>query len=214
MITLDIISDPICPWCYIGKARLDKALAKHPEAAFEIHWKPFQLNPEMAPEGMGRREYLEWKFGGQAGALEVYGEIARTAEAEGLEIAFDKMQRTPNTIDAHRLIHWAGLEGVQSEVVAQLFDRFFRRGEDISDHAVLLETARAAGMDADVTKRLLQSDADVMETRAEDAKAREMGVRGVPTFIVANSYALTGAQGVDLWDRVLTELLEKPDAAI
>ena len=207
MTRLDIISDPICPWCYIGKARLDKALAKFPENPFELHWQPFQLNPEMPREGMDRREYLEWKFGGKKGAIEVYSEIAKTAEEEGIEIAFEKITRTPNTLDAHRLIHWAGLEGVQTEVVTELFNRFFRQGQDISDREVLTDIARSTGMDPEATARLLASDADLMETRAADAKAREMGVRGVPTFIIANEAVVTGAQPASLWEEIVGEIL-------
>ncbi len=207
MTRLDIISDPICPWCYIGKARLDAALKKNPDHPFELHWQPFQLNPEMPPEGMDRRTYLEWKFGGQKGAIEVYSEIARTAEEQGLEIAFEKITRTPNTLDAHRLIHWAGLENVQTRVVAELFERFFRLGQDISDREVLTDIARACGMDSDATARLLASDADLMETRAADAKAREMGVRGVPTFIIENQAVVTGARETALWDEIIAEIL-------
>ncbi len=207
MTRLDIISDPICPWCYIGKARLEKALAKNPDHPFDIHWQPFQLNPDMPPEGMDRRSYLEMKFGGRAGAIEVYAEIAKAAEAEGLEIAFEKIKRTPNTIDAHRLIHWAGLEGVQTPVVTRLFDGFFREGLDISDHKVLVDIARDTGMDADAIARLLETDADLMEVRAQDAKAREMGVKAVPTFIIANEAVVTGAQPTQLWDDIIRDIL-------
>ncbi|MEO0914157.1 MAG: DsbA family oxidoreductase, partial [Pseudomonadota bacterium] len=126
MTTLDIISDPICPWCYIGKTKLDAALNERPDFRFEIRWRPFQLNPDMPPEGMDRRAYLEQKFGGKEGALRVYGQIADAAEAAGLEIDFAAIKRTPNTIDAHRLIRWAEAEAAQGPVVSQLFDRYFR----------------------------------------------------------------------------------------
>ena len=209
MTTLDIISDPICPWCYIGKAKLDRALEAAPEHPFEIQWRPFQLNPDMPAEGMDRREYLEWKFGGREGAIKVYGEIAKTAEATGLEIAFDKIKRTPNTLNAHRLIRWAQVEEKQSAVVSQLFKRYFHEGHDISDVDVLVDVATTVGMDGDLVRRLLDGDSDLAETIAEDKKAREMGVQGVPCFIIGASYAVQGAQNTDVWANIITEIIEK-----
>ncbi|QHQ34696.1 DsbA family oxidoreductase [Algicella marina] len=207
MTVLDIIFDPICPWCYIGKSKLEKALAERPDFAFDIHWRPFQLNPDMPAEGMDRRAYLEAKFGGKEGAVKVYSQIAQAAEAAGLEIDFEKMKRTPNTIDAHRLIKWAKVEDRQGAVVSQLFDRYFRQGQDISDHEVLVAVAKTAGMESEVVARLLTGDADVAETRAEDEQARRMGVTGVPTFIVGGRYAVPGAQDKDVWLRVIDELM-------
>ena len=125
MIKLDIMSDPICPWCYIGKTHLEKALAEHPDHPFTVEWHPFQLNPDMPAEGMDRRVYLERKFGGKEAAIKVYSQIEQTAEALGLPIDFAAMKRTPNTIDAHRLIHWAGLEQKQNAVVDALFQAYF-----------------------------------------------------------------------------------------
>ena len=209
MTTLDIISDPICPWCYIGKAKLDRALEAAPEHPFEIQWKPFQLNPDMPAEGMDRREYLEWKFGGREGAIKVYGEIAKTAEATGLDIAFEKIKRTPNTLNSHRLIRWAQVEEKQSAVVSQLFKRYFREGQDISDIDVLVDVATTVGMDGDLVRRLLDGDSDLAETIAEDKKAREMGVQGVPCFIIGASYAVQGAQNTDTWAGIIAEIAEK-----
>lgn len=211
MTTLDIISDPICPWCYIGKTHLDRALAANPDHPFQITWKPFQLNPEMPRVGMDRREYLEAKFGGKDGAIKVYGQIAEHAETAGLNIAFDKIKRTPNTIDAHRLIRWSHVEGKQNAVVSDLFTRYFQDGEDISDPAVLGDVAASAGMDKDATIRLLSGDIDLDETRAEDKQAREMGIQGVPCFIVAGAHAMSGAQPTDLWAQVISELKQAAD---
>ncbi|MEO1293562.1 MAG: DsbA family oxidoreductase, partial [Pseudomonadota bacterium] len=148
-VTLDILSDPICPWCYIGKARLESALGKRAAAeapvALDLQWRPFQLNPEMPADGMDRRAYLEAKFGGKEGAVRVYSAIQSAAEEDGLEIAFDKIERTPNTIDAHRLIRWARIDNAQNAVVDALFRRYFVEGDDISNPEVLTETAIAAG---------------------------------------------------------------------
>jgi len=209
MIKLDIISDPICPWCAIGKARLDRAMEARPDHAFEIEWHPFQLNPEMPPEGMDRREYLEAKFGGREQAVQFYAQIEKAAQDAGLDVNFEKIARTPSTLDAHRLIHWAGIEGVQSLVVAALFRAYFRDGLDISDHAVLVEIAAKQGMDKDVFATLLSKDVDKDGIRKRDAFAREKGVSGVPCFIVDNHYVVQGAQPPEMWERVIDEISQK-----
>jgi len=206
MTTIQIISDPICPWCYIGKTRFERALAARPEHGLEISWKPFQLNPNMPPEGMDRREYLEHKFGGKEPAVEVYAGIQKAAESDGLEVALDQIKRTPNTINAHRLIHWAGIEGVQNEAVAALFIANFKEGKDISDPALLAEIAESVGMDRAMTERLLDSDAEISEIRAEDQKAREMGVQGVPTFLIDGQYVVTGARETAFWIDLIDEI--------
>ncbi|WP_299961943.1 DsbA family oxidoreductase [uncultured Roseobacter sp.] len=205
-IKLDIMSDPICPWCYIGKAHLDRALADHPDHPFEIEWHPFQLNPDMPREGMDRRAYLEGKFGGKEGAVRAYAPVVEHAQAAGLKIDFEGMTRTPNTLDAHRLIHWAGIEGRQMAAVAALFRAFFVETRDISDHDVLADVADGIEMDAAVVRKLLQSDADVDDISKRDAHSRQMGVQSVPTFIVAGKHAVPGAQPPELWSKVIAEL--------
>ncbi len=206
MTRIDIISDPICPWCYIGKARFEAALKARPDHPFEVSWKPFQLNPDMPARGMDRQEYLERKFGGPAGAAQVYGAIEEAAKAGGLSIDIAGIKRTPNTINAHRLIHWAGLEGVQNAVVGELFTAYFTRGSDISDPAILADIGEAAGMERELVERLLASDSDTAETRAEDEKAREMGVKGVPTFLIDGQYVVTGARETDFWLDLIDEI--------
>ncbi len=201
--TLDVLSDPICPWCYIGKVKLDRALAQRPDHGIDIFWRPYQLNPEMPPEGMDRTTYLETKFGGPARAKSVYGQIAQAAKAAGLDLDFDRIARTPNTFDAHRLIRWARSSGHQQRVVDDLFVRYFERGEDIGDHAVLTEVATDAGMDADLLAKLYADDADRDMLTNEEALARQMGVTGVPTFILAEKFALVGAQETSAWLEVL-----------
>ncbi|HBZ45130.1 MAG TPA: polyketide biosynthesis protein [Maritimibacter sp.] len=206
MIKLYIFSDPICPWCYIGKARLDAALLQRPNHPFEIEWHPFMLNPEMPAGGMGRREYLEAKFGGKDGAVNAYLPVTQEAEASGLTINFDKIEVTPSTIDAHRLIHWAHLEGRQTAVVSRLFEAYFVEGKNIGEADVLLDIAESTGMDRDVVARLLETGADAEDIRARDIDAREKGVNAVPTFVIANQHVVPGAQPTDLWLKVIDEI--------
>ncbi len=212
MIKLDILSDPICPWCLIGKTRLEKAMEAEGDHPFVIEWHPFQLNPDMPKEGMDRREYLETKFGGKENAVRVYGEIARHAEEEGLDIDFGAIKRTPNTVDAHRLIHWSGIEGKQNAVVNALFKAYFKEGRDIGNAEVLSDIADSAGMDAAVVAKLLASDSDIESIQQRDEHSRGMGVNSVPTFIVANQHAVPGAQSADLWRQVMAELKAQQDS--
>ncbi|OWU84930.1 polyketide biosynthesis protein [Oceanicola sp. 22II-s10i] len=209
-VKLDIISDPICPWCYIGKTQLDRALAERPGHPFVIEWHPFQLNPDMPREGMDRKAYLRAKFGDRADAA--YAGIAKHAREIGVEADFDAITRTPNTLDAHRLIHWAGIEGKQGAVVDALFAANFREGRDISDHDVLADVADAAGLDASVIRKLLASDADEQMIRDRDTHSREMGVNAVPTFVVGQRHAVPGAQPPDLWIKVIDEIMESAAA--
>ncbi len=208
MVTLDIISDPICPWCYIGKARLDQAIAETGLDPFDVSWRIFQLNPTMPPEGMDRQEYLAAKFGGKEGAERVYSIVRRTAAESGLDIQFDAIKRTPNTFDAHRLIRWAKATGSQPAVVQHLFHRYFEQGEDISDHEILLDVAEATGMERAVVAELLAGDADRETLAEEEQAARRMGVGGVPCFVIDGRYVLQGAQDVATWKRVIAELGE------
>ena len=205
-IKLDIMSDPICPWCYIGKAHLDRALESEPDHPFAIEWHPFQLNPDMPAEGMDRRAYLEGKFGGKEGAVRAYAPVVEHAEKAGLKINFEAMQRTPNTLNAHRLIHWAGIEGRQTAAVSALFKAYFVDARDIGDAEVLADIADGIEMDASVVTRLLATDEDMDDIRKRDAHSREMGINSVPTFIVGGRHAVPGAQPPELWKKVLAEL--------
>ncbi len=212
MIQLDIFSDPICPWCYIGKAYLDRALEAHPDHPFQIRWLPFMLNPAMPAEGMDRRAYLEGKFGGKSGAVQAYLPVHQHAESAGLNINLEQIQKTPNTVDAHRVIHWAGIEGKQTPVVSALFRAYFVDGRDIGDHEVLGDVADSSGMDASLVLRLLKSDEDQREIVERDATARGMGINSVPTFIVAQQHAVPGAQPPELWSKVIAELTAKAES--
>ena len=208
--TLDVLSDPICPWCYIGKVKLDRALAQRPDHGLDIFWRPYQLNPDMKAAGMDRTEYLETKFGGPQRAKSIYGQIEDAAKAAGLNVDFAKIKRTPNTFDAHRLIRWSRSGGYQQAVVDSLFIRYFEKGEDIGDRAVLMDVAAEVGMDLDVLTRLYEEDADREMLVNEEALARQMGITGVPTFILSEKFALVGAQETAAWLDVIDRLETDP----
>jgi predicted DsbA family dithiol-disulfide isomerase len=212
MIRLDIFSDPVCPWCYIGKANLDRALEAHADHPFRIEWHPFQLNPDMPAEGVDKHDYLAAKFG-EDRLVQMHLRLKEASRAAGAEIDPDTPRRMPNTLDAHRLIHWAGLEGRQTAVVSAIMRAYWREGRDIGNAGVLADIAAAAGMDRAVTARLLASDADADDIRARDADARAKGVTAVPTFLIAQQYVVSGAQPPDVWGRVIEELVEKAKAA-
>ena len=204
VVKLDILSDPICPWCYIGKVQLERALADRPDHPFVIEWHPFQLNPDMPREGMDRQEYLRAKFGDKA--TSTYNRIGEHFEDIGIEANLNAISRTPNTLDAHRLIHWAGIEGCQNAMVDALFRANFVDGRDIGDREVLADLADGIGMDAATVRRLLASDADEEMIRDRDAHSRKMGVNAVPTFVIANQHVVPGAQPTDLWLKVIDEI--------
>ena len=212
MIRLDIFSDPVCPWCYLGKANLDRALEAHPTHPFAVEWHPFQLNPDMGTGGVDKRTYLAERFG--AGKLDaVHDRLKAMAKQAGLDMDPDVPQRIPNTLDAHRMVHWAGLEGRQTPMVSALFRAYWREGRDIGDPAVLATLAGEVGMDAALAARLLASDADADDIRARDQDARKKGVTAVPTFLIARQYVLSGAQPPELWGQVIAELAAKDRAA-
>jgi predicted DsbA family dithiol-disulfide isomerase len=206
MIRLDIFSDPVCPWCYIGKANLDRALAQHPEHPFQVQWHPFQLNPDMPREGMDRATYLEAKFGGRENAARAYAQVEAAAARAGLALNVASVPFASNTLDAHRLIHWAGIEGKQNAMVDALFRAYWQDQRNIGDPATLARIAGEIGMDAAAIARLLASDADRDDIAARDADARRKGVNAVPTFLIAQQYVVSGAQPPELWGQVIAEL--------
>ena len=206
MIALEIWSDPVCPWCFIGKARLDRALEQRPDHPFQIRWMPFQLNPDMPPGGMDRAGYLALKFGAE-GVVNAYAPVVEAAEETGLDLNLPAITRMPNTLDAHRLTHWAGLEGRQSVVVNRLFRAYFQQGQDIGDRTVLTALAGEAGLDRALITRLLESDADCDLIRDADRSARERGISGVPFFILDQSHAISGAQPTALWLDVIDQIM-------
>ncbi len=206
MIPLDIWSDPVCPWCLIGKTALDRALESRPAHPFVIAWHPFQLNPDMPDTGMDRHAYLALKFGDTQGVLDAYRPVIARAEAEGLALDLAAIARTPNTRNAHRLIHWAGIEGRQGAMVSALFRAYFREGRDIGASDVLADLAAEAGMDRKLAARVLATDADVDTIRTADRNARARGITGVPFFVVADELAIPGAQDTAFWQHLIDQL--------
>ncbi len=192
---IDIVSDAICPWCYIGKRQLERALAQlaGEGLTFSVHWNPFQLNPDMPKEGRDRASYRAWKFGSPEKAAALDQRITEAAAAVGLAFRTDLMTRTPNTIDAHRLIWYAGQKGVQDPVMEAVFKAYFTAGRDIGDHAVLADCAAEAGLDHGDVMRFLEGDLADKEMRAGDQAAREAGVSGVPSFFLDGYGLFSGA---------------------
>ena len=192
-LAVDVISDVICPWCYIGKRRLEKAIAAH-DGPVKVRWLPFQLNPQMPQQGISRREYRTKKFGSWERSQELDAQVAAAGEAEGIHFAFDRMERTPNTLDAHRLIWLADTEGVQDTVVEALFRAYFTAGRDISDSRTLLDVVAEAGLDRGKAEGVLTSGGGQEAIQEADELARRVRVEGVPFFVLNGKVTLSGAQ--------------------
>lgn len=205
-VRLDIFADPVCPWCLIGKAELDQALAARPDHPFAIAWHPFRLNPTMPEEGMDYRSYMLAKLGSEQRLAEILGRVSDAARRLGLEIHPERITRAQNTLNAHRLIHWAGIEGVPGAVMDGLLRAYWVEGRDISDPAELVAIARAAGMDGAAVARLLAGDADRDTVIARETHARQRGINAVPAYVLADTHVISGAQPASLWLEVIDEL--------
>lgn len=195
-LEIDVISDVMCPWCYIGKTNLDTAIDQMKDLDVEVRWRPYQLDGTLPKEGISRADYLNNKFGGEAGAQEVYGRIKDAGKSLGIDFNFDAMEVSPNTMDAHRVILWAGGQSpeIQNKLVERLFELFFLEGGHIGLDEVLVKAAEHAGMDGQIIDDLLKTDNDKASVAEQIEHARKMGITGVPCFIVDNKYAVMGAQ--------------------
>ena len=213
---IDIVSDTICPWCYIGKRRLERALAERPDLDVTIEWRPYQLNPDISPEGMSRQEFIADKPDGEDETRENDERAYIVGESEDLPFAFDLIERTPNTVDSHRLIRWSHSVGVQDAVVEKLFERYFMEGGDIGDPEVLLEIADEVGLDYDLVADLLSGEKDIEAIQDENEKFKEMGVTGIPCFIIDQKYVVMGAQEsetfLQMFEQVETNEAEAAEA--
>ncbi|THV25169.1 DsbA family oxidoreductase [Peteryoungia ipomoeae] len=208
-ITIDLVSDVVCPWCYLGKARLDLAIAEvQDEIGIDVNWRPYQLNPDYPPEGVEHQVELAKKLGGKEQMDRAHAHLRQLGAEVGIYFDFDAIKVGPNTLDAHRLIHWAGQESreAQTKVVDLLFKANFEQGRNIGDQTVLLDIAAEAGLSRAVIESLLSGDADVDHVLAEVEAAKQMGVNGVPFFIFDQQYAVSGAQPPEELANALREI--------
>lgn len=206
---IDVISDTVCPWCFIGKRRLQKAMALRPDIAFDVRWRPYQLDAAVPKGGMDRQAYMRAKFGDDPKKIvEMYKLIAAEGAKDGIEFDFASIQRRPNSLDSHRLIRWAEAAGVQDDVVERLFIAYFENAEDIGDVRVLADIADMCGMDGVEVAQMLEGDADLSLVAREDQIAREMGVTGVPAMIFGNRLAVSGAREAEVLVSVIDRVTE------
>jgi len=205
-IRIDVFSDTICPWCWIGKRRLERTLAERPDLEAQVVWHAFQLNPDMPEEGMDRREYLETKFGGPERAQAIYDRVAAEGRKESLPFDFERIPRTPNTLESHRLVRWAASQPAgQEPMVEALFRAYFAGGEDVSEPETLVRIAAGAGYDEQAVRAFLASADERGAVWAEDQRARNAGITGVPCFIFDGRVAVPGAVEPEVMLRILDE---------
>ena len=200
---IDVVSDTVCPWCFIGKRRLGRALAMRPDVPVEVLWRPYQLDPTIPREGVDRRAYLKAKFGDSPRTAAMGDAIRNEGAGEGIDFAFDRIAKSPNTLDSHRLIRWAGGAGVQDAMVERLFKAYFVEGRDIGDAAVLTDVAGEAGMDTALVSELLGNGSDLALVEREAGMANQMGISGVPTFVFDSKFMISGAREPEILARII-----------
>ena len=209
MIKIIILSDPICPWCYIGKKCFDEAIKQFESHYFSIKWLPFQLNPNMPKEGMDRKNYLIKKFGNEKKTIEVYTPIVNKFNENKIDFDLSKIQTTPNTFNANQLIYWGQLEDKGNDVVENLFKAYFLEGKNLGDINCLIEIGMKSGLTKKITPTVFENTKDIKIVQDIENKYRKAGVSGVPTFIINNDYVVPGAQSREFWQEVLKELTQK-----
>ena len=202
-ITIDVVSDVVCPWCFVGKRRLEAALKQEGEVL--VRWRPYQLDATIPAEGLDRKTYMRNKFRDEAKIAEIHARLTALGAENGIAFDFQKIQRSPNTLDAHRLIRFADAAGVADAVVERLFADYFERGRDIGDREVLVAAGRDCGLDPDALRTRLASEEGAAETRQEIEAAQKLGVSGVPFFIFASKFAVSGAQSEQVFAEALVE---------
>ncbi|MFI5003366.1 MAG: DsbA family oxidoreductase [Reyranellales bacterium] len=207
-VRIDVVSDVVCPWCFIGKHRLEKALALRPDIPVEVHWRPYFLNDWIPREGMSREQYLTTKFGSPERYKGIAQRVGAAAAEEGLVYASDKMKRQPNTLDCHRLIRWAEVEGKAAEMKQKLMDLYFTQGADLTERETLVQAAADIGLDADTVRAGLASDQDVAEIEREAQSGKEAGIEGVPCFIFGGTFAVSGAQSPEYLAQAIDRLAQ------
>lgn len=211
-LKIDVVSDVVCPWCYIGKKRIERALAMVPDVPVEVQWRPFFLNPWVPREGMSREDYLTTKFGSVDAYKGIAQRVVAAASEEGLSYHPERVQRQPNTIDCHRLIHWAEAKGKAAEMKQRLMELYFRDGGDLTDSEVLVRAAADCGLDPDDVRKRLATDEDVALISGHAQEASDKGISGVPTFVFAQKYAVSGAQAPELLARAIRQVSAEVNA--
>lgn len=202
-LLIEVVYDLVCPWCYLGVRRLFRTMRRRPDLLFELCWRPFLLNPDMPRAGMARSDYVIRKFGGEDRARRLYASITEIGGNEGVEFRFERIRRTPSSVDAHRLVRWSAPFGRSSEMAEALFAAHFADGHDIGDIAVLRAIAASTGLDAAAAVAFLRSDEDVDGVHADNLRAHRLGINGVPCFVVAGRHAVAGAQEPEVIERLL-----------
>jgi predicted DsbA family dithiol-disulfide isomerase len=202
-LSIEIVHDLVCPWCFLGVRRLTRTLRRRPDLLFDLSWRPFLLNPDMPRVGMARPDYVIRKFGGEDRARRLYASITEIGRVEGVQFRFDRIRRTPSSVDAHRLVRWAARFGRASETVEALFSAHFTDGLDIGDLQVLASVGHAVGLDTAAARRHLAGDEDVDVIHADNLRAQRLGINGVPCFVIAGRHAIAGAQEPEVIERLL-----------
>jgi predicted DsbA family dithiol-disulfide isomerase len=202
-LPIEIVNDLVCPWCYLGVRRLFRSLARRPDLLVDLTWRPFLLNPDMPRAGMSRADYVVRKFGGEERARRLYASIAEIGRAEGVMFRFDRIRKTPSSLDAHRLVRWSARFGRADEVVEAVFAAHFTDGRDIGDISVLTAIAASCGLRAAAARAFLVSDSDLESVHADNLRAHRLGINGVPCFVVAGCHAIAGAQEPEVIERLL-----------
>ncbi len=202
-LSIEVVHDLVCPWCYLGVRRLMRTLARRPDLSVELSWRPFLLNPDMPRAGMARSDYVMRKFGGEERARRLYASITDIGRTEGVMFRFDRIRRTPSSIDAHRLVRWAARYGRASETAEAVFAAHFADGRDIGDPLVLVAIAGSCGLNQADARMLLLGDAETDTVHADNLRAHRLGINGVPCFVVAGSHAIAGAQEPEVIERLL-----------
>lgn len=210
---LDVVIDVVCPWCFVGKRRLDAAMEALPDIDFSVRYRPFQLDPTIPPEGKSREDYLSDKFRDPARVAAMHRQLETIGSDLDIPFAFASIEKSPNTLDAHRLVHWAGLEGKGDAAVERLFSLYFVEGEDIGDAEVLRRAAEDVGMDGGEVARKLADGIDTQVIEEEVAFASRIGITGVPCTIVASKFAISGAQPADVMADALRQIAAETSAA-
>jgi predicted DsbA family dithiol-disulfide isomerase len=200
---IEVVFDLVCPWCHLGTHRLRRTLRNRPDLAADLVWRPFLLNPDIAPGGVSRHDYVLRKFGGEDRARRLHATIAELGRAEGLRFAFDRIRRIPPSLDAHRLVRFADRQGRADAAVEALFEGYFWEGQDIGDHAALAAIAERIGLDPVAARRFLATSQEAEAVHADNLRAHRLGINGVPCFVVQGRHAIAGAQEPEVLERLL-----------